>query len=112
MDISQFEVRVPTISDLNQQISECIKKEVRKQIDSFLHRVAQGEDMSYDMLKDKYLKSTEIDTVSISKEPKKRINDEEQCHARVSTGKRCSRRCKGSDDYCGGHLNARPYGQI
>jgi hypothetical protein len=116
MDISQFEVRIPSISDLNQHIAECIKKEVHKQMDAFLHRVAQGEDLSFDTLKEKYMKvqshfSGDMDSNS-AKDPKKKITDEEQCRARVSTGKRCSRRCKGKDTYCGGHINARPYGEL
>jgi hypothetical protein len=119
MDISQFEVRIPSISDLNQHITECIKKEVNKQMDAFLYRVAQGEDLSFDTLKDKYMKSaqssahftTDMDSAT-TKDSKKKITDEEQCRARVSTGKRCSRRCKGKDTYCGGHINARPYGEL
>ena len=115
MDISQVEVRIPSIVDLNQNISDCIKTEVRKQMETLLHRIAQGEDLSFDTLKEKYMKTTSSSsthactpTTSI----KKQIQDEEQCRARVSTGNRCSRRCKNSDSYCGGHINARPYGEI
>ncbi len=109
MDISPLEVRIPSISDLNQHISDCIKKEVRKHVDAFVHRVAQGEDLSYDVLKDKYLKFTDSDAVEFV--TKKRIQEEEQCLARVSSGKRCSRRCKDGKKYCGGHFNTRPYGE-
>jgi hypothetical protein len=111
MDISQVEVRIPSLSDLNAQISECIRKEVRKQMESLLHHLAQGENLSIDYLKEKYLRLTDVENVSVSKQAKKKINGDEQCRARVSTGKRCSRRCKQPDVYCGGHINSRPYGE-
>ncbi len=114
MDISQLEVRIPSISDLNQHISDCIKKEVRKQMEAFLHRIAKEEDLSFDVLKEKYMKSSSSSSSAAdhsTAEPLKKIKEDELCKARVSTGKRCSRRCKGTD-YCGGHLNARPYGEI
>lgn len=113
MDISQLEVRIPSVSELNQHIADSIKKEVRKQMEAFLHRLAKEEDLSFDTLKEKYLKSsaaTDQQTAATS-EPVKKIKEDEQCKARVSTGNRCSRRCKGMS-YCGGHLNARPYGEI
>ena len=115
MDISQVEVRIPSITDLNQHISDTIKKEVRKQMEAFLHKVAQGEDLSFDTLKDKYMSSiatTTADAAVASASNKKKISEDEMCRARVSTGKRCSRRCRVPDIYCGGHLNARPYGEL
>ena len=121
MDISQLEVRIPSISELNQHISDCIKKEVRKQMEAFLHRLAKEEDLSFDTLKEKYIKSDHSLTSALASSSssasastsviKKKITDEEQCKARVSTGNRCSRRCKGVS-YCGGHINARPYGEV
>ena len=113
MDISQLEVRIPSICDLNQNISDCIKKEVRKQMETFLHRIAKEEDLSFDVLKEKYMRSSSATATAdySQSEPAKKFKEDEQCKARVSTGKRCSRRCKGTE-YCGGHLNARPYGEI
>ena len=112
MDISQVEVRIPSLSDLNTQISECVRKEVRKQLEGLLHHLAQGENLSIDYLKDKYLRLTEVESLAVTKQSKKKISCDEQCRARVSTGKRCSRRCKQPDTYCGGHINSRPYGEI
>lgn len=112
MDISQVEARIPSLSDLNTQISECIRREVRKQLEGLLHHLAQGENLSIDYLKDKYLHLTEVDGLTVTKQSKKKISCDEQCRARVSTGKRCSRRCKQPETYCGGHINSRPYGEI
>ncbi len=121
MDISQVEVRIPSITDLNQHISDTIKKEVRKQMEAFLRKVAQGEDLSFDKLKDKYMSSVAGSGAGVpgsgeaelsATTSKKKISEDEMCRARVSTGKRCSRRCRLPDIYCGGHLNARPYGEV
>jgi hypothetical protein len=112
MDISQVEVRIPSLSELNTQISECIRKEVRKQLEGLLHHLAQGENLSIDYLKDKYLHLTEVDQITVTKQTKKKISCDEQCRARVSTNKRCSRRCKQPATYCGGHINSRPYGEL
>ncbi len=112
MDISQFEVRLPTLSELNAHISDAIKKEVRKQMELLLLRIAQGEDLPIDTLKDRYLQVSDIDTTMVNKQPKKQISADEQCSAKVSTGSQCSRRCKKPSEYCGGHVNSRPYGVI
>ncbi len=113
MDISQFEVRIPSLSDLNAHISESIKKEVRKQMENLLHRISQGEDMPVEYLKERYMQVTDIDASSVvHKQPKKKISAADQCKAKVSTGVQCSRRCKQPDMFCGGHLNSRPYGEV
>ena len=112
MDISQFEVRIPSLSDLNTHISESIKIEVRKQIESLLHRIAQGESIPVEYLKEHYMQVSDIDSSVVHKQPKKKICASDQCKAKVSTGAQCSRRSKQPDIYCGGHLNSRPYGEV
>jgi hypothetical protein len=113
MDISQFEVRIPSLSDLNTHISESIKIEVRKQMESLLHRIAQGESIPVEYLKEHYMQVSDIDSSSVvHKQPKKKICSSDQCKAKVSTGAQCSRRSKQPDMYCGGHLNSRPYGEV
>ena len=112
MDISQFEVRIPTLSELNAHIADAIKKEVRKQMELLLLRIAQGEDIPIDTLKERYMQVSDIDTSVVNKPPKKQIDAADQCHAKVSTGSQCSRRCKQPSEYCGGHVNSRPYGVI
>jgi hypothetical protein len=112
MDISQFEVRIPSLSELNTHIADTIKKEVRKQMELLIMRIAQGEDLSLDKLKERYLSVSDIDTSVVHKQEKKTINAEDQCRAKVSTGAQCSRRCKNPSEYCGGHINSRPYGVI
>ena len=112
MDISQFEVRIPSLSDLNTHISESIKIEVRKQMESLLHRIAQGESIPVEYLKEHYMQVSDIDSSVVHKQPKKKICASDQCKAKVSTGAQCSRRSKQPDIYCGGHLNSRPYGEV
>jgi hypothetical protein len=110
MDLTQIEVRIPSLSDINDVITDSCKKEVRKHLENILHMIAQGEDLPIDYLKERYLSDVDIKTTLAT--TKKRITTDEQCRAKVSTGKRCSRRCKQPDTYCGGHLHSRPYGEI
>ncbi len=113
MDISQFEVRIPSLSELNTHITESIKKEVRKQMEHLLHRISQGEDMPIEYLREHYMQVTDIDASTVvHKQSKKKISAADQCHAKVSTGAQCSRRSKQPDKFCGGHLNSRPYGEV
>ena len=111
--MAQVEIRVPSLSELNEHISEAIKKEVKKHADNLLHRIAQGENLNFDLIKEKYGALSDINISSQSlKIKKKKINSIDKCQARVSAGDRCSRKCKHPDIFCGGHINSRPYGVI
>ena len=111
--MSQVEIRVPSLSELNDHISEAIKKEVKKHVENLLHRISQGESLNFDIIKEKYGMNTDVNISSQAlKIKKKKINSIDNCQARVSAGDRCSRKCKHPDVYCGGHINSRPYGII
>lgn len=113
MDMSQVEIRVPSLSELNDHITEAIKKEVKKHVENLLHRIAQGESLNFDIIKEKYGINTDVNISSEAlKIKKKKLNTIDKCQARVSAGDRCSRKCKHPDVYCGGHINSRPYGTI
>ena len=111
MDISPVEIRVQTLSELNEYIAEAIKKQVKKHTEDLLHRVSHGENLSYEGLKEKYGHILEENAL-IKLPKKKRVDSADKCQACISSGDRCSRKCKGPEKFCGGHLNSRPYGVI
>lgn len=112
MDISPVEIRVQTLSELNDYLNDSIKKEVKKQLENLLHRISQGEGLPFDLIKEKYGNLAEGDESTLQKPKKKKIDSINKCQARVSAGDRCSRRCKLPERFCGGHINSRPYGII
>ena len=107
-----MEIRLPPLADLNLKINQTIKKEVKKNLELILYRISKDEGLSLEGLIAKYMHIEDNGAPVLTKTSKKPILDEEQCAAKVSNGDRCSRRTKGDNKYCGGHLNSRPYGEI
>ena len=112
MDMNKdIEIRIPSITQLNGHITEIIKKEVKNQIEDILYRISKGEDIPLEHLKAYVPDINDVCGTNI-KPVKRKIDQKEQCQAKVNNGDRCSRRCKPPHVYCGGHTNSRPYGQI
>lgn len=114
MDYSQSVVRLPTLCDINDHLTECIKEQVKKQVALLMIRIAKGEDLSIDYLREKYEDNTDnMSSICIPRKPRKTVPHIERCMARIAGGKRCSRRRRGEAAfYCGGHVNTRPYGDF
>ena len=114
MDVGELELRLPTVSEINEQMVEFIKDYVLRKSVDLLTRVSVDEHLPCDKLM-AYLQDMDFDdiasTISSSRKPRKQISSEDRCCAKTSKGERCTRKRK-TDRYCGSHCNSRPYGEI
>ena len=111
MDIGEIEVRIPSVSDINDQITEFVKDYVCKKTSSVLIKVSQEHNLPRDKLMS-YIHQIEFDDISTTlsaKRPRKKVETKDRCLAKTSKGGQCTRKRK-TDYYCGSHENSRPYG--
>jgi len=81
---------------------------IEKKIMGVFEEISDKFDICPDNLKPYLLK-----IISKKKKRKKtRLEDFERCMARKQDGFQCSRRRKKTNEYCGKHINNRPYGRI
>jgi hypothetical protein len=114
MDIGEIEVKIPAISEINEQFVELTKGYVKQKLVDLLTFISIEENLPRDRLM-KYIHQIDFDdinsTVANSRRTNKHIDAEDQCQAKTSKGVRCTRK-KRNGAYCGSHLSSRPYGEI
>ena len=113
MDIGEIELRLPTVTDVNDQLVEFIKDYVKKKTSNVLVKISQQENLPRDKLMC-YVHEIDFEDVSTSintKRPRKKVDNKDRCLAKTSKGCQCTRKRKTSN-YCGSHENSRPYGEI
>lgn len=115
MDIGELELRIPTVSEINEQIVEFIKEYVRQKVSEILTEVASVENLPRDKLM-LYVRRINFDDVSSTinsvKRPRKKVESGDRCCAKTSKGDRCTRKRKDLLLFCGSHETSRPYGEI
>ena len=115
MDIGEIELRIPTISDINEQMVEFTKEYVRKKISEVLTELSVDEQLPRDQLM-RYIHNINFDDISLTinsmKRPRKKVDTRERCRAQTSKGERCTRKRKDMLEFCGSHESSRPYGEV
>ena len=113
MDIGEIEARLPSITDINDQLVDFVKDYVCKKTSSILVRIAQNENLPRDKLIS-YIHEIDFDDIShsiVTKKPRKVIDTKDRCFAKTSKGDQCTRK-KRHEHFCGSHQNSRPYGEF
>lgn len=115
MDIGELELRVPTVTEINEQLVEFVKEYVRKKASETLTQIASDENLPRDRLMT-YIRKINFDditsTIVAIKKPRKTVESKERCRARTSKGDRCTRKRKDMLLFCGSHETSLPYGQV
>jgi hypothetical protein len=115
MDIGELELRVPTVSEINEQMVEFTKEYVRQKVAEILTEVASDENLPRDKLM-MYIRKINFDDVSSTinavKRPRKKVESKDRCRAKTSKAVRCTRKKKDILMFCGSHETSRPYGEI
>lgn len=116
MDIGEIEARLPTVSDINEQLVECIKDYTKKKVCDILIHISSEQNLPRDVLMN-YVHTLDFDditsTISSTKRIRKHVESNERCRAKTSKGEQCTRKRKEKEGhYCGSHINSRPYGEV
>ena len=114
MDIGELELRIPTVSEINDQLVEFIKDYTKQKVADILTEVASDEQLPRDklMLYIRKLSFDDLASINNIKRPRKVICTKDRCHAKTSKGERCTRKRKDELPYCGSHESSRPYGEV
>jgi hypothetical protein len=113
MDIGELELRLPTVSEMNEQMLDFIKEYVLRKAVELVNIISADENLPRDKLME-YIQQIDLEditTISVERKPRRQIGSEDRCCAKTSKGERCTRKRK-SGSYCGSHCNSRPYGVI
>jgi hypothetical protein len=114
MEIGELELRIPTVSEINEQMVEFTKEYVRQKVSEVVTEISSDENLPRDKLM-MYVRKINFDDISstiFSKKPRKKIESEDRCRAKTSKGDRCTRKRKNPILFCGSHETSRPYGEI
>lgn len=113
MDFGQSIIRLPTLSEVNDGIQQCINDAVERRVRQLISDIAQGEGLPAEYLHERYGKAKlYMSHINPSiKRMRKELTQAERCQARINGGSQCSRKRK-VGEYCGGHSNSRPYGRM
>lgn len=112
MDIGELELRIPTVSEINEQLVEFIKEYTKQKVADILTEVASSEQLPRDKLM-MYIRKLNFDdlvTLNGLKKTRKVLSTKDRCFAKTSKGERCTRKRKDDLPYCGSHESSRPYG--
>lgn len=115
MDIGELELRIPTVSEINEQIVEFTKEYVKKKVSEVLTEISADENLPRDklMMYVRKIKFEDISsTINAAKRPRKKVESKERCRAKTSKGDRCTRKRKELLVFCGSHESSRPYGEV
>jgi hypothetical protein len=114
MDIGELELRIPTVSEINDQLVDFIKEYTKQKVADILTEISSDEQLPRDklMLYIRKLNFDDLATISNVKKPRKSICTKDRCHAKTSKGERCTRKRKDELPYCGSHESSRPYGEV
>lgn len=107
MDYGTTILTFPSLNEINANLIQNTSEQVKDKCKKLLQAIADGEDISFEYLNDKYKHIFEQET---SKKSKIVISEEERCNASVQNKTRCSRRKKKGKEYCGSHVSSRPFG--
>lgn len=107
MDFEHVQTRLPTLSEINDQLQLCINDGAKEVVQQLLHQIAAGEGLAYDYLHERYGSSINVETSG--KKPRAQLSSDLRCLAKISNNGRCSRKRK-DGLYCGGHATKRPHG--
>lgn len=78
-----------------------------------LTEIANDHNLDKSVLISKYINKNAISSISIKKKKKKnKLEPDCLCMARKQDGNQCTRRRKGTHEYCGKHINNRRFGRI
>jgi len=80
-----------------------------KKLTNIFQELSDNYGLSFEELKKEYLHKI---IGNKKKRKKTELQDFERCMARKQDGFQCSRRRKKQNEYCGKHINNRPYGRI
>lgn len=115
MDIGELELRIPTVSEINEQMVEFVKEYVKQKVADILTEVASDENLPRDKLM-MYVRKINFDDISSTinsvKRPRKKVDSYDRCRAKTSKGDRCTRKRKDTLLFCGSHETSRSYGEI
>lgn len=115
MDIGELELRIPTVSEINENMVEFTKDYVKQKIAEILTLISADENIPRDRLM-LYIRKINFDdissTVNTVKRPRKKIDPKDRCRANTSKGDQCTRKRRDDLLYCGSHETSRPYGEI
>lgn len=115
MDIGELQLRLPTVSEINEQLVEFTKEYVKQKVSEIITEISASENLPRDKLM-LYIRRINFDdissTVSSVKRPRKKVDSKHRCRALTSKRDRCTRKRKDSLLYCGSHESSRPNGEI
>lgn len=115
MDIGELQLRLPTVSEINEQLVEFTKEYVKQKVSEIITEISANENLPRDKLM-LYIRRINFDdissTVSSVKRPRKKLDSKHRCRALTSKRDRCTRKRKDDLLYCGSHESSRPNGEI
>lgn len=115
MDIGELQLRLPTVTEINEQLVEFTKEYVKQKVSEIITEISADENLPRDKLM-LYIRRINFDdissTVSSVKRPRKKVESRNRCRALTSKRDRCTRKRKDGLLYCGSHESSRPNGDI
>lgn len=114
MDIAEIDIKIPSLTLLNEQIIELIKEQVTTAVSRVLDQIAELERLPRDGL-NHYVDNLDFSNIdkslSQSRKLRREVESSQRCRAKTSRGVRCTRKKK-DEMYCGSHIHTRPYGEL
>lgn len=110
MDVREIPIMLPALTEINADIQDLIRKNVKTIVSEILKKVADNEHLEHDTL----LKHFTEDMIEydFKKKLKKHISVDDRCIAKIGTGAQCTRHRKDKEQYCGSHLASRRFGVV
>lgn len=97
-----------SINSISQNLSLIVNTECQK----MLQQISKKYNIDEQELRDNFLPKMDKKVIFRKKRKKKPVPNGFQCLARKQDGFQCSRRKKDESEFCGKHINSRPYGRI
>lgn len=109
MEIGEIPVSLPSITKINDEINFIIKDNIHKYLTTVLDSIAEEHRIPRDILHEQYMSEEMLaqycGTETRGKKTRKKISPEDQCRAKTGLDKRCTRKHKKGERFCGSHLN-------
>lgn len=112
-EIGETAVSLPSVTKINDEINFIIKTNIKQYVSTVLKEISEEYHIPLDRLHDQYLTDDMLyvycGTPDLkNKKTRKRIDPDDQCHAKTASGIRCSRKHRTGEKFCGSHINMYP----
>ena len=117
MEVGNVPASLPSLTKINKELNALIEANVKLQLRQVLadiadkHRLSKN-DLFRDYITDITVEKLDTSNNTVKKRIRRNVPSHERCTALTSNMEQCSRKRKGTNLFCGSHLNSRNYGVI